>query len=104
MTGKGWSRHDTGLVIVSLIWAGNYSVSKAALVHISPVTFAAIRFVLSTTLLWLMVWGLKQFGPVSPATIWRTKLDRYCMSVINAERLTNSAPTITARFPTGKCS
>lgn len=71
MTGRGWSRHDTGLVVVSLIWAGNYSVSKAALVHISPVAFAAIRFVLSTALLWLMVWGLKQFGTVSRATIWK---------------------------------
>ena len=69
MTGFRWSRHDTGLVIVSLIWGGNYSVSKIALAHITPVTFAALRFVLSTALLWIMVWGLKQFGPVSGATI-----------------------------------
>ncbi len=69
MTGTRWSRHDTGLVIVSLIWGGNYSVSKIALAHIAPVTFAALRFALSTALLWIMVWGLKQFGPVSWATI-----------------------------------
>ncbi len=69
MTGNRWSRYDTGLVIVSLIWGGNYSVSKAALVHISPVSFAALRFVFSTALLWIMVWALKQFGPVRRATM-----------------------------------
>jgi len=68
---KRWSRHDTGLIIVSLIWGGNYSVTKQALAHISPVAFAALRFLLSTALLWLMVWGLKQSGPVSRSTVWK---------------------------------
>ncbi len=71
MTAKRWSRHDVGLVVVSLIWGGNYSVSKIALGHVSPVIFAALRFGISTALLWLLVWGLKQSGPVSWGTIRR---------------------------------
>ncbi len=66
---RAWSRHDAGLVVVSLIWGGNYAISKAALVHISPVAFAALRFTLSSALLWVMVWALKQFGPISRTTL-----------------------------------
>jgi len=60
-----FSKHDVGLIVVSLIWGANYSFSKQALAHISPITFAAIRFVISTGLLWLVVWWFRQHGPVS---------------------------------------
>lgn len=60
-----FSKHDVGLLIVSLIWGANYSFSKQALAHISPVTFAALRFTLSSGLLWLVVWRFRQHGPVS---------------------------------------
>ena len=60
-----FSKHDAGLLVVSVIWGANYSVTKQALAHISPITFAALRFSLSTALLWLVVWWFKQHGPVS---------------------------------------
>ncbi|MFN0179012.1 MAG: DMT family transporter [Gemmatimonadales bacterium] len=65
-----FSRHDVNLVIVSLIWGGNYSLTKMALGHVSPVSFAGLRFALSTVLLWVMVWALRQHGPISrPAVL-----------------------------------
>ncbi|MEZ4587590.1 MAG: DMT family transporter [Gemmatimonadales bacterium] len=45
------NRHDAALVVVSLIWGGNFTVTKRALAFIAPVPFAALRFVLSSALL-----------------------------------------------------
>jgi drug/metabolite transporter (DMT)-like permease len=45
------SRHDLGLLLVSLIWGANYSIVKRALVHIPPAPFAAVRFVVSSAVL-----------------------------------------------------
>jgi len=45
------NRHDAALVVVSLIWGGNFTVTKRALAFIGPVPFAALRFVLSSALL-----------------------------------------------------
>lgn len=45
------NRHDAALVVVSLIWGGNFTVTKRALDFIGPVPFAALRFVLSSALL-----------------------------------------------------
>jgi len=65
------SRHDIGLLVVALIWGANYSISKRALEHAAPATFAAVRFTLSTALLWLIVWRLGQDGPIPSATRWK---------------------------------
>ncbi len=65
----GW--HDFNLVIVSLIWGGNYSTTKLALAHIDPLVMGALRFSLSTTLLWVLVGVLRQYGPIPRATVWR---------------------------------
>lgn len=54
-----FSRHDLGLLVVSLIWAANFSVTKNALVHVGPVAFAAMRFLLSSVLLVAVV---RRFG------------------------------------------
>jgi drug/metabolite transporter (DMT)-like permease len=63
------SKHDLNLLFVSLIWGANYSVSKQALGYISPVTFSALRFLISTVLLWLVVRTLKDRTPVPRATV-----------------------------------
>ncbi|MBL8985331.1 MAG: DMT family transporter [Gemmatimonadetes bacterium] len=71
MTGTArFSRHDAALLVVSLIWGANYSVSKQALGHVSPSVFAATRFVISTGLLWLVVWGLDHARPLPRRTLW----------------------------------
>lgn len=61
-------RHDVNLIIVALIWGGNYSITKLALAHVSPVTFGGLRFALSTALLWLVVWLLRQHATISRTT------------------------------------
>jgi len=65
------SRYDAGLVLVSLIWGANYSISKRALADISPAAFAAMRFALSTALLWGVVLWLDQRSQVPRATRWK---------------------------------
>lgn len=66
-----FTRHDFNLVLVALIWGTNYSVTKLALPHIAPLSFAAIRFVVSTGLLWIVVRVLKQYGPIPRVTWWK---------------------------------
>ncbi len=66
-----FSRHDAALLVVSLIWGANYTVNKQALGHVSPSVFAAIRFVVSTALLWAVVWGLGRAHPMPRRTLWR---------------------------------
>ena len=43
------------MVLVCLVWGLNYSISKQALQFIAPLPFAAIRFALSTALLFALV-------------------------------------------------
>lgn len=62
------TRHDLSLVVVSLIWGGNYTISKIALGHVSPALYAAIRFTLSTCLLFGALWFLRRAQPVSRRT------------------------------------
>jgi drug/metabolite transporter (DMT)-like permease len=64
------SRHDANLLLVSVIWGGNYSFAKLAVGHAPPLVFAAIRFVISTGLLWLLVWWRGPAAPPSRRTFW----------------------------------
>ena len=68
---RRFGHHDLNLVVVSLIWGGNYSITKLALGHIDPVLMGALRFSLSTVLLWIMVAVLRQHGPIPRATVWQ---------------------------------
>ncbi|MEZ4456163.1 MAG: DMT family transporter [Gemmatimonadales bacterium] len=55
LTRSGWSRHDLGMVVVSLIWGANFTANKYALGTIPPIAFGAARFLLASALLWLIV-------------------------------------------------
>jgi drug/metabolite transporter (DMT)-like permease len=44
------------LLIVALIWALNFSVSKISLAEIDPMSFNAMRFFLATFLMWGFLW------------------------------------------------
>jgi drug/metabolite transporter (DMT)-like permease len=46
---------DLGMLTVCLIWGMNFSVTKLALGEIPPLPFTAVRFVLASLLLWLIV-------------------------------------------------
>lgn len=49
------SADDLGMLLVCLIWGFNFSVTKSAFDQISPLAFTAIRFVISSLLLWLVL-------------------------------------------------
>ena len=46
---------DLGMLLVCLIWGFNFSVTKLALEQIPPLPFTAIRFTISSLLLWLIL-------------------------------------------------
>src|ERR1041384_4895382 len=48
------SAHDLEMLLVTVIWGGNFSVSKFALERIPPLPFSALRFLFSSVLLLLI--------------------------------------------------
>jgi drug/metabolite transporter (DMT)-like permease len=46
---------DVAMLVVCLIWGLNFSITKLALEQIPPLPFTAIRFVLASALLWLVL-------------------------------------------------
>jgi drug/metabolite transporter (DMT)-like permease len=71
---QGFSKHDLGMVMVSLIWGANFTANKYGVGVLPPLVFAAIRFALASGLLWLVVWWWKPGQPIPPGTAWRLAL------------------------------
>src|SRR5688572_27048163 len=46
---------DLGMLLVCLIWGFNFSITKSAFDQIPPLPFTAIRFAMSSLLLWLVL-------------------------------------------------
>ena len=44
-----------GLLLVVLIWGGNFTATKLALSEITPLAFIAVRFAFGTVLMWLVL-------------------------------------------------
>jgi drug/metabolite transporter (DMT)-like permease len=51
----GISTDDLGMLLVCLIWGMNFSVTKSAFDHLAPLPFTAIRFTVSSLLLWVII-------------------------------------------------
>ncbi len=49
------SADDLGMLLVCLIWGFNFSITKSAFDQIPPLGFTAIRFVISSLLLWVVL-------------------------------------------------
>ena len=49
------SADDLGMLLVCLIWGMNFSVTKSAFDQLAPLPFTAIRFIISSLLLWLII-------------------------------------------------
>ncbi|MGI8852888.1 MAG: DMT family transporter [Methyloceanibacter sp.] len=49
------SADDLGMLLVCLIWGMNFSVTKSAFDQLAPLPFTAIRFVVSSLLLWVII-------------------------------------------------
>jgi drug/metabolite transporter (DMT)-like permease len=52
---RGISTDDLGMLLVCLIWGFNFSITKSAFDQIPPLPFTAIRFAISSLLLWLVL-------------------------------------------------
>src|ERR1700690_2786554 len=45
----------TGMLLVVLFWAGNFTASKIAFKELDPLAFTALRFVIASVVLWGVV-------------------------------------------------
>jgi drug/metabolite transporter (DMT)-like permease len=100
---RRFTAHDLEMLLVTLIWGGNFSVSKYALERIPPLPFSALRFFSSSVLLLLIarragvairlprrtLWSLIGLGVVGN-TIYQTAF----MTGLSMTSATNSAMII----------
>ena len=57
---------DVGMLTVCLIWGMNFSITKLALAAIPPLPFTAVRFVIASGLLWIVVRLFEGPGALPP--------------------------------------
>jgi drug/metabolite transporter (DMT)-like permease len=60
---------DVAMLAVCLIWGFNFSITKLALDQIPPLPFTAIRFVVSSLLLWLVLRLVEGRAPLAPGAL-----------------------------------
>src|SRR6185437_15089524 len=46
---------DAGMLLVCLIWGANFSVMKGAFSYLPPLAFTAVRFIIASLLLYLLL-------------------------------------------------
>ena len=68
-TGR-FTAHDLEMLLVTVIWGGNFSVSKFALERIPPLPFSALRFLFSSVLLLLIARRAGVAAPLPRRTLW----------------------------------
>lgn len=66
----GFSIHDFEMLIVALIWGGNFAVSKFALEQFPALPFSAFRFALASGLLLLIARRAGALAPLPRNTLW----------------------------------
>ena len=66
----GFTKYDVEMLVVSLIWGGNFSVSKFALIQLGPLTFSALRFSAAAVLLLLVARKAGVLTPLPRRTFW----------------------------------
>lgn len=58
-----------GLLLVVVIWGGNFTATKLAFTDISPLAFTAVRFALGSVLMWLVL-ARKEGWRMPPRSTW----------------------------------
>ncbi len=61
---------DISLLFIAVIWALNFSVIKASLSEIDPYSFNAIRFVLASSFMWIVVARRKAWFRIQKGDLW----------------------------------
>ncbi len=69
MPATGFSRFDIEMLIVTLIWGGNFSMSKFAMQQIPALPFSAVRFTLASALLLLIARRLRVLATLPRRTL-----------------------------------
>ncbi|HEX2249431.1 MAG TPA: DMT family transporter [Gemmatimonadales bacterium] len=108
-----FTSQDAGMLLVCLIWGLNFSVTKVALADIPPLPFTAVRFTISSVLLWL-VWRLIEESRPLPGRSLRTLillgvLGNTCYQLVftvgldrttasNSALILSTVPTVVAVF------
>jgi len=64
------SPHDLEMLLVTMIWGGNFSVSKFAMQAIPPLPFSALRFLASSVVLLLVAQRAGVAAPLPRRTLW----------------------------------
>lgn len=67
---SGFSKHDAGMLLVSLIWGANFSANKFALGFMPPVVFAAVRFLVASVLMIGIIRVVNPGRPVAAREAW----------------------------------
>jgi drug/metabolite transporter (DMT)-like permease len=65
---------DLGMLLVCLIWGFNFSITKTAFVQIPPLAFTALRFAVSSLLLWLVLRVVEGPAKLPPGALKRLVL------------------------------
>lgn len=61
----------TGMILVTLFWGGNFTATKIAFTEIPPLAFTALRFMIATAVLWVIVGRLEGRKPLPPGAFKR---------------------------------
>lgn len=67
---RGFSVHDLEMLVVALVWGGNFAVSKFTLEQFPPLPFSAFRFTLASALLFLIARRAGVMAPLPRKTLW----------------------------------
>jgi drug/metabolite transporter (DMT)-like permease len=67
----GWSRHDSAMLVVSMIWGAHFSISKYGLRFVPPLPFAAVRFLVGSVLLYLVARRIAPGGCPKGRRLWQ---------------------------------
>jgi drug/metabolite transporter (DMT)-like permease len=101
------------MLIVCLIWGFNFSVTKLALEEIPPLPFTAVRFIISSLLLWLVLRLVEGPAKLPPGglkkLVWLGILGNTCYQLFftvglarttatNSALILSTVPTIVAVF------
>ncbi len=101
----GFTGHDLEMLVVALIWGGNFSVSKFALQRFPPLPFSAFRFTLASGLLLLLARRAGVMRPLPRKTFWglvglgvigNTMYQSAFMTGLSLTSATNSAMIVAA--------
>jgi drug/metabolite transporter (DMT)-like permease len=69
---------QVGMLFVVLFWAGNFTAAKIAFTQLDPLAFTALRFLIASTVFWMVVRVVEGPAPLPRGAFWQL----VCLGVI----------------------